>query len=89
MIDNINNDQAKEILARSSLRQPYNSQAPLSGGPDASLQIEYDVLIKNAIKIPQDDTEAIHNAKELLLSGRLNSIAIIQATAGNIADYGI
>lgn len=58
---------------------------------DASLQINYASLIDEAVKlkINENDAEAVKQARNLLMSGKLESPENIKAAAENIIDIGI
>jgi hypothetical protein len=90
MIDKItDNNQAQEILRKSTTMQHNSTKIPCNDSTDVSLQIDYTSLINQAMQIPQADTQAVQRAQELLRSGQLECIEFIQEAAGNIIRLGI
>ena len=87
MIDKINANQIPEILGKSSSRQ--SAKTPTSNEVDASLQVNYASLIEKAKKTSQTDSTTVLLAKELLLSGQLESPEKIRAAAEEITKFGI
>ena len=88
MIEKINNSQIPNILKESSSKQEPSS-IPENNQVDASLQVNFDSLIEEAKKIPPEDTNKVKQARELLLSGQLESPEKIQEAAENIVNFGI
>jgi len=89
MIDKIDNSQIQDILGRSSSKQPESAKVPSDSSADVSIQVDYVSLINKATQIQQSDPDAIDKAKELLLSGKLESLQNIRAAAENIIKFGI
>ena len=89
MIERIGTNQIQNPLENSASRQPDSAEALPNNDADASLQINYASLIDQATQIPQNDTEAVRQAQELLLSGQLESTENFQAAAENIVNLGI
>ena len=89
MIEKIDNNQVPDILKESFAKQPDPSKLPANNEVDASLQVSYDSLIEKAKQIPSEDTNAVQLARELLLSGQLESPENIRAAAENIIKFGI
>ncbi len=89
MIEKINNNQIQDVSKELSSKQSKPSGTPASSGVDASLQVSYDSLIEKAKQIPQEDAAAVERARELLLSGQLESPENIQEAAENIIKFGI
>jgi len=56
---------------------------------DASLRVDYASLIDIAVQIPEANGTAVQRAKELLVSGELESPENIRAAAENITTFGI
>jgi len=56
---------------------------------DASLRVDYASLIDKAVQIPEADSAAVQRARELLLSGELESPENIRKAAENITRFGI
>ncbi len=46
-------------------------------------------LIEKALQEPESDAQRVHKARELLLSGQLESPESIRQAAENIVKYGI
>lgn len=89
MIDKIENNQLRDILEKYSARQHDPQQVPADSEGDASLQADYACLIEKAKQAPQTDQTAVERARDLLLSGRLESPQNIRAAAENIINFGI
>lgn len=89
MIDKIDNSQIQDILGRSSSKQPESAKVPSDSSADVSIQVDYVSLIHKATQIQQSDPDAVDKAKELLLSGQLESLQNIRAAAENIIKFGI
>ena len=85
----IDTNQIQELLQKPSLSQPGSTKALPNNSADASLQVDFASLIDQANQTPQEDTEAVQRAQELLLSGQLDSPENIQAAAENIINLGI
>lgn len=89
MIEKINNNQVPDILKESSARQPDSSGFTAGNETDASLQVDYEALLEKAKQLPEEDTDAVQRAQELLLSGQLDSLQNIRAAAEAIVKFGI
>lgn len=85
MIEKINNNQISDILKESASRQTQETTSQASD----SLQVDYEVLMEKATQLPQEDGDAVQRAKQLLLSGQLDSPQNIQAAAEKIVKFGI
>jgi hypothetical protein len=89
MIEKVNTNQFPNFLEKPSSRMP-NSAAEISGkDADVSVQVDYASFIDAALKIPKMDSQAIEKAKQLLLSGQLESPENIKQAAENIITFGI
>lgn len=90
MIDKINNKLVQNLLPK-----PGKQSSQMEGVPnndaDASLQINYASIIDKAAKlqINENDAEAVKQARNLLMSGKLETPENIKAAAENIIDFGI
>lgn len=89
MIEKINNNQIPDILKESSFEQPELPRGSVSNQADASLQVSCESLIEKAKQPPQEDADAVQRARQLLLSGQLDSPENIRATAETIVNFGI
>ena len=89
MIDKINNNQVKNALQGAFPKQPELSRASANDQNVDSLQVNYKSLIEKAGQLPQEDDKAVQRARELLLSGQLESPENIRAAAENIIKFGI
>ena len=89
MIEKVDTSQIQGFLEKSSSRQP-NSAAALTGNDaDVSVQVDYASFIDRAMQTPQTDSQAVQKARELLLSGHLESPENIKRAAKNIITFGI
>ncbi len=89
MIERINNNQVPDIFKEFSAKQPRSSGGSANKQVDASLQVTYDSLIEKAQQIPSEDPNAVQRARQILLSGQLDSPENIRAAAENIVRFGI
>ncbi|MHC4636367.1 MAG: hypothetical protein ACYTBV_02550 [Planctomycetota bacterium] len=91
MIDKIDHNQIQDLFGKTPSRSPNPSEQLVSTpGENASLQVDYEVLINQAIKeAQQDDTKAVERARELLASGELESPDNFRDAAENIINFGI
>jgi len=88
MIEKINNNNIQNILGLTSPMQSGPAAAP-NKNEDASLQVDYAAIIDKAVQAQQTDAEAVQRAKELLMSGRLESLQNIRSAAENILELGV
>jgi len=89
MIDKIGINSQPLIEAGSSSGQP-NTPGVLRGSDvDVSVQVDYASLVDKAAKPPKTDDQRVQEARELLLSGKLDSMDIIKGAAKNILKYGV
>ena len=72
-----------------SSRQPSSGSAATNNDKDVSVQVNYASLIDQAMQATQADDDVVAAARELLLSGKLESPENIQAAAENIIMFGI
>ncbi|MEJ2701011.1 MAG: hypothetical protein P8Z79_01070 [Sedimentisphaerales bacterium] len=56
---------------------------------DVSLRVDYASLIEKASQQPEADAQIVQRAREMLLSGRLESPQNIRKAAENIVKFGI
>ncbi len=89
MIDNINAGQVGHTLGKTSLPSPEPANKPAQSDTDATLQVSFADLINKARESATADTNAVEEARELLLSGQLTSPENIRSAAGNILCFGI
>ncbi len=89
MIEKVDTKLIQSFLEKSSSRSPNTAAAFTGNEADVSVQVDYASFIDCAMKIPQTDSQAIEQAKELLLSGQLESPENIKKAAGNIITFGI
>jgi len=89
MIEKVDTNQIQGFLEKSSSRQT-NSTAALPGNDeDVSIQVDYASFIDRAMQTPQTDSKAIKRARELLLSGQLESLKNFKRAAKKILTCGI
>jgi hypothetical protein len=73
----------------SSAGQANPPRVPPQKDADVSVQVNYASLIEEAMQPPQDDAQLVEQARQLLLSGRLESPQSIREAAENIVRFGI
>ena len=89
MIEKVDTNQIQGFLEKSSSRQPNSTAALPDNDVDASIQVDYTSFIDRAMQTPQTDSKAIERARELLLSGQLESPENFKRAAKNIIILGI
>ncbi|MHC4426099.1 MAG: hypothetical protein ACYSYV_08390 [Planctomycetota bacterium] len=77
------------IESGSSSGQPNSAGAPPDNEADVSVQVDYASLIDKAMQSPQADTQLVRQARELLLSGQLESPENTRKAAESIIKLGI
>ena len=88
MIDRIDTNQPM-IESGLSPGQPKFARAIPDKDADVSIQVNYASLIDKAVQEPRDGAQRVQQARELLLSGQLESPENIREAAENIVEYGI
>lgn len=89
MIGKIQTNQISELLEELSSRQLNSGNNAQNSDADVSVQVNYASLIDQAMQAPQEDDDVVAAARELLLSGKLESKENCQEAAENIIDFGI
>lgn len=89
MIDNIGTDHMGPILGNTPLPQGDPANMRPQDHSDATLQVNFADLIAKAKQAAEADAEAVQNARELLLAGRLTSPNEIRSAAESIINLGI
>jgi hypothetical protein len=85
-----------KIEIHQSLLDSATSTKPAKTGPaysdnntDVTVQVDNANLIKKALQIPESDPLKLERARELLLSGRLESPENFLEAAQNLYDFGV
>ena len=89
MIDKIGINNQHLIESGSTTGQPNSSGALRGNDVDASIQVNYASLVDKAMQPPKTDGQRVQEARELLLSGKLDSEDMIRGAAENILEFGI
>ena len=89
MIEQIGTNNQPLIESGSSTAQPMPPGAVRGNDVDVSVQVDYAALVDKAMQPPQADDQRVQQAKELLLSGGLESEDIIKGAIENLLKYGI
>jgi len=89
MIGKIQTNQIRELLDELSSRQLNSGGNAQNSDADVSVQVNYASLIDRAMQATEADDDVVAAARELLLSGQLESPENIRAAAENIIDFGI
>ena len=89
MIDKIGPNNQPLIESGSSSGLPNHPGAIRGNDVDVSVQVDYASLVDKAIQPPETDDQQVQQARELLLSGKLDSMDIIRGAAENILKYGV
>ncbi len=89
MIEKINNNNINDFVEKPPPNQP-NPAGHLTGkDDDVRVQVDCASLIEKAMQPPQTDTDAVQQARELLLSGQLETPENIRQAAENIIKFGV
>ena len=88
MIEKININRSL-IEPGSPSGQPRSPGALPGNDMDVDIQVDYGSLIEKAMQEPQTDAQAVQKARDLLLSGELESPEHIRKAAKNIVEFGI
>ena len=88
MIDRIDINQPA-IESGVSSAQRKSARAIPDNDADVSVQVNYASLIDKAMQEPKESAQRVQEARELLLSGQLESPENIREAAENIVKYGI
>ena len=89
MIEQIGSNNQPLIESGSSTGQPNTPGALRGNDVDVSIQVNYASLVDKAIQPPKTDDQRVQQAREILLSGKLDSIETIKEAAENILKYGV
>ena len=89
MIEKVDNNQIQNFLEKPSSRLPSSKPAVSGNDADVSVQVDYASFIDTAMQTPKTDSQVIEKARQLLLSGQLESPENIKQAAENIITFGI
>ncbi len=89
MIEQIGSNNQPLIESGSSTGQPNTPGALRGNDVDVSIQVNYASLVDKAMQPPKTDNQRVQQARELLLSGKLESDDIIEGAVKNLLKYGI
>jgi len=89
MIEQIGNNSRPLFESGSSTGQPIPSGGIRGSDVDVSIQVNYASLVEKALQPPDTDEQRVQRARELLLSGKLESEEIIKGAIENLLKYGI
>lgn len=89
MISKINNNKTCEVLKGPVSGQSDSLRSAGKNKADASLQISYELLLEKAGQEPVEDTTKVERARQMLLSGELDSPENIRKAAENMVNFGI
>jgi hypothetical protein len=87
MIEKIENNQLSDLMKGTSKQSAPSTPANIQ--EDASLQITHESLIQQASQVPSQNFNAVEEAKQLILSGQLDTPENIRAAAESIVKFGI
>lgn len=89
MIDKIGTDRIRDMAEQSTAKQPEATKLPPESQVDASLRVDHASLVEKALQIPEANPSAVEQARQLLLSGDLDTLDSAMEAARNILEYGI
>jgi len=89
MIDRVNTSHLQDILAKAAAKEARNTEQGQNLSADASLQADYDALIKQASAASIEDKIRIQKATELINTEQLDTAENRSQAARNIAQFGV
>jgi hypothetical protein len=89
MIDKINNEFSQNYADKIGPNKPEGGKPSQKPSPDAVLSTDYANLIDKANQLQTEDTAALEKARQLLLSGQLDTPENIRCAAENIVNLGL
>lgn len=89
MIDKINNEFSQNYADKINPHKPEGGKPGQKPSPDAVLNTDYAILYDKANKIPTEDTASLEKARQMFLSGQLDSPENIRSAAENIINLGL
>jgi len=89
MIEKVDTNQIQNLLEKPSSRMPSSTPALSGDDADVSVQVDYASFIDSAMQTPETDSLAVEKARQLLVSGQLESPENIKQAAENIITFGI
>ena len=89
MIEKVDTNQIQNFLEKTPSKLPGSTPAVSGNDADVSVQVDYASFIDAAMQAPKTDSQAIEKARQLLLSGQLESPENIKQAAENIITFGI
>jgi len=89
MIEKVDTNQIQNFLEKPSSRMTGSTPAVSGSDADVSVQVDYASFIDTAMQAPKTDSQAIEKARQLLVSGQLESPENIRQAAENIVTFGI
>ena len=88
MVDKITNNTIQNLLSNSKAAQMGDKNISVTK-PDTQIKSELQEILNKAASLAENECDMIANARELLLSGKLDSEENIIQAAKNIIDMGI
>ena len=89
MIDRIGTDQIRDMAEQPAAKQAEAAKTASDNQAAASLQADYAALVEKALQIPETNASAVEEAKQLLLSGGLDTLDSAKEAARKILELGI
>ncbi len=89
MINKVNNNPVADLLKEVTAKQADSSGVSKNNTADASLQVSHEAVIEQAQQATAEDAGAVERARQLILSGQLDSPENIRKAAENIVKFGV
>jgi hypothetical protein len=89
MINKVNHNPIADLLRDAAARPAQSRPASVDSRADASLQVSYEPLIAQAGQEPVDNAAIVERARQMLLSGELDTPENIREAAKNMIKFGI
>lgn len=89
MIENININQAGNMLGQSPIANPDPAKARNQDASDVDLRVDFASLVNQATESAQTNIEAVEEARQLLRSGQLITPQSVRSAAQNMLEFGV
>jgi len=89
MIDKIHNNQIQDLVGKTPTKQPDPAKTVPGNDADVALHVDYASLVEKVMEAEQADSGSVKKARELLISGRLDSRENARAAAEDMILFGI
>lgn len=89
MIENINTNQAKNMLGQNPIVNPDPAKTRSQDASDVALRVDFAELVEQAKQASETNADAVEEARQLLNSGRLTTPENVRSAARDMLDFGV